>query len=462
MTRRDDIPPVNTIKLSLSAIVTKLAVFASGLAALYKLLLIVFDALKSGRANFKTNVFAALTATNGLRLAFTFARAFIPNLALRRKIVKAYDSSGTVFVTRFDDVKDVLARDDDFEVVYGPRMMRITGGQNFFLGMQDSPDYTRDVSNMRLAVRRDDLGSIIVPFAARVAGERVRESAGKMDVPQALTLRVPAQLVGSYFGTPGPSEQEMIDWTTLMFWYLFIDLEADAALDIRTMDAASQCRDYLDDAIRARKALPTETDDVLNRCLAMQRAGLPGMDDLGIRNYLIGLIIGAVPTTSKAAILALDQLLDRPDALAGAQGAARAGDDKLLAAYIFEALRFNPVNPIIYRRATRETVIAPNTLRAVRVPQGSMVMAANFSAMFDKLRLTDPEDFRFDRPWDHYILWGDGMHKCFGAYINQALIPAILKPLLLQNGLRRSSGPAGQIDAAKTPFPVHLWVEFDA
>ena len=32
------------------------------------------------------------------------------------------------------------------------------------------------------------------------------------------------------------------------------------------------------------------------------------MDDLGIRNNLIGLIIGAIPTTSKAAIQALDQL----------------------------------------------------------------------------------------------------------------------------------------------------------
>jgi len=445
----------------MNALLVRLKVFGAGFAAVFKLLGIAFESWKAEKQNFKPHLLAALTAPAGLRLVFTVARAFRPNLALRRKFVTAYENSGTVFVTKFDDVKDVLARDADFEVVYGPRMIRITGGANFFLGMQDSPDYTRDVSNMRVAVRRDDLASIIKPFAENLATELVETSGGTIDVPRDLTLRVPAQLVGHYFGTPGLSEQDMIDWTTLMFWYLFIDLEADAALDARTMDAAAQCRTYLDAAIQARKAEPTAADDVMNRCLAMQRAGLPGMDDLGIRNYLIGLLIGAVPTTSKAAILALDQLLNRPDALAGAQDAARADDDALLAAYVFEALRFNPVNPVIYRRATRDTVIAANTLRAVRVPQGSMVMAANLSAMFDPLRLVDPETFHAGRPWDHYILWGDGMHKCFGAHINQVLIPAILKPLLRQRGLRRATGDSGQIDCAKTPFPVHMVLEFE-
>ncbi len=186
------------------------------------------------------------------------------------------------------------------------------------------------------------------------------------------------------------------------------------------------------------------------------------MDDLGIRNNLVGLVIGAVPTISKAAVQALDQLLDRPDALAGAQRAAQAGDDDLLARHVFEALRFNPVNPLIYRRATRDTMIAVNTARAVKVPRSSMVLAANLSAMFDRLKLDDPDRFRTDRPWDSYILWGDGLHACFGAHINQVLIPAILKPLLLQKGLRRVAGDVGQIDTEGTPFPVHLWLEFEA
>ena len=453
---------MSVIKSLFSAIWTRVLVFGAGIAAIIRLIGIAIASLIGVSGTIKSRLIARLTSPEGQRVAFDFARAFVPNLAIRRKFIAAYDNNGTALVTRFDDVRDVLRRDQDFEVVYGPRMMQITAGQNFFLGMQDTPDYTRDVSNMRLAVRRDDLPSIVKPFAARRAAELVAASPGRIDVPQDLTLRVPAQLLDIYFGTPGPSEREMIAWTTVMFWYLFIDLAADPALGARALDAAAQCRAYLDAVLRDRKANPTDRDDVLNRCLAMQRAGLPGMDDLGIRNNLIGLIIGAVPTTSKAAVQALDQLLDRPDALAGARRVAQTGDDALLARHVFEALRFNPVNPVIYRRATRDAVVAPNSLRATKVPRSSMVLAANLSAMFDRLRIDDPNSFRVDRPWDNYILWGDGLHTCFGAHINQVLIPAILKPLLQQEGLRRAPGPAGQIDAEGTPFPVHLWLEFKA
>ena len=446
----------------IKAIWTHLLILLAGLGAIARLVGLVIGSLFGGGGSLKSRLIARFTSAKGQRLVFDVARAFLPNIAIKHKIITAYDNNGTAFVTRYDDVKEVLGRDSDFEVVYGPRMMLITNGANFFLGMQNTPEYTRDVSNMRLAARRSDVAGIVAPCIAREASAIVAATLDRMDVPQDLTLRVPVLLLRDYFGTPGPSEADMIGWTTILFWYLFIDLNADPALDARAMTAAGHLRDYLDAAIQARKASGAETDDILGRCLVMQRAGLPGMDDLGIRNNLVGLLIGLVPTTSKAAILALDQLLDRPEALAGAQHAARRNDDAALAAYVFEALRFNPVNPVIYRRATRDTEVAPNTWRTSKIRRGTMVMAANLSAMFDRLRIDSPNDFKTDRPWSDYMLWGDGMHTCFGAYINQVTIPGILKPLLQRQGLRRAAGSAGRIDTDGTPFPVHFQVEFDA
>jgi cytochrome P450 len=443
------------------AVWTQIVIILSGLWALIRVIGIGIGALFGSGGTIASRAAAKLTAPEGQRLIFTFLRAFIQNLALSRQIITAYDNSGTVLVTRFDDVKDVLSRDGEFEVVYGPRMEKITGGANFFLGMQDTPTYTRDTSNMRLTMRREDVASVIKPFADTRSAELVAAKTGSIDVPQELTLRVPSGIVGGYFGVPGPSEQDLIDWTTLMFWYLFIDLNADPALDAKAMDAAAKCRAYLDGAIAARKASPTTADDVLNRCLNLQRAGEPGMDDLGIRNNLIGLMIGCVPTLSKASVQALDQLLDRPDALAGAQAAARAGDDAKVAQYCFEALRFNPVNPLIYRRAAVDAQVAANRLRRVKVKKGAMVLAVNLSAMFDPLKVASPSSFRAGRPWDDYILWGDGLHICFGAHINAVVIPAMLKPLLAKPGLRRAAGAAGKIDTGGTPFPVHMHVEFD-
>jgi cytochrome P450 len=400
---------------------------------------------------------ALLGTTENQRQIFALLRATLPNLVLSRRLIAAYENTGTVIVTRHADVTEVLERESDFAVVYEPKMRAITAGDNFFLGMQDSPAYTRDVANMRLAVRRTDVPEIIVPHVAREAAAIVQACQGRLDVPATLTLPVLTSLVGAYFGTPGPSAAAMAEWTTRMFWYLFVDLAGDEAVSRPALAAAAACRGDLDQAIAARKASPSGADDVLARCLALQAAGVPGMDDRGIRNNLIGLLIGLVPTLSKASVKALDTLLDRPEALAAAQRAAREDDDATLAALLWEALRFDPVNPFIYRRAVRETVIARGTLRARKVPQGTMVLAANLSAMFDPIAVEHPEAFLADRPAHAYILWGYGMHTCFGAHINQAVIPQMLKPLLRRPGLRR----AGPVDGAGTPFPVHFPVAFD-
>ena len=444
------------------ATAVRLGMAGAALGAAGKLALRGAKAYSGGADGRKQRIAALLGTTANQRLVFALLRAAKPNLALTRKLIAAYDNTGTVIVTRHADVTEVLERETDFAVVYEPKMRAITAGENFFLGMQASPAYTRDVSNMRLAVRRSDLPDIVIPFVASQAEAIVAGSGGALDVPQALTLPVLTGLLGHYFGTPGPSGPVMADWTTRMFWYLFVDLAGEEAVTQAAMRAAAECRGWLDVAIAARKSAPAGTDQVLDRCLALQAAGVPGMDDLGIRNNLIGLLIGLVPTLSKASVKALDVLLDRPEALAAAQAAARADDDAALAAILWEALRFDPVNPFIYRRAVRETVIARGTLRAQRVPEGAMVLAANLSAMFDPIALDRPQDFRAGREAGGYILWGYGMHTCFGAHINQAVIPQMLKPLLRRQGLRRASGAAGQVDGAGTPFPVHFHLEFDS
>jgi cytochrome P450 len=124
-------------------------------------------------------------------------------------------------------------------------------------------------------------------------------------------------------------------------------------------------------------------------------------------------------------------------------------------------LRFRPLNPVIYRRALRDAYVAGGRLRGRHIPKDRMVMASNLSAMFDPLTIPDAASFRTDRPWEVYILWGYGLHTCFGAHINRAVLPALLKPLLAKPGLRRAPGDAGRLDDGGTPFPVHLHLEFD-
>lgn len=448
---------VNLVKRSYLAA----AVITHGIWSLLCLLGSCIKALLAGDGPWQFRVAGVFAAPAGLQRVFAALRAFAPNIVLRRRLVTAYENSGTAIISRRDDVKEVLTRDDDFEVVYEPRMRALTDGSNFFLGMQDVPTYTRDLSNMRLVIRREDIPGTIVPLVAATADGIVAASGGTLDLPQDLAQQVPAQLVSDYFGMPSSGRQQMIGWASSMFWYLFLDLQTDSSVVARGEAAAESCRSYLDGAIAERRTSPTQDDDVLNRCLAMQRAGLPGMDDLSIRNNLLGLAVGAIATISMSSTNALDYLLDSPSALAKAQSAARSGDDQLLAACVLEALRFNPPSPVLYRRAVRDTVVARGTLRARRIPKGTLVFAATVSAMFDQSGVPSPRRFRIDRSPEDYMLWGYGMHACFGSHINEAVIPELLKSLLRQPNLRRAAGPAGRIDTAGTAFPTHMRVEFD-
>ncbi len=414
-----------------------------------------------GKHTFKMNFSQLFDRVATQRLVFSVLRIFKPNLSLAKIIFKSYHNTGTVLVTRRQDVLDVLSRNADFEVTYGSRMKKLTDGDNFFLGMQPSADYQRNVSMMRLAARQSDVSSIVVPRAKIIAQDAINQSKGKIDLPTELTKKAPWDMVATYFGTPGENPEMMQHWATTLFWYLFNDVDANDSLDKTSLGIARDLCAYLDKTIQARKDNPNSDDDLINRCLSLQTTNPDIITDINIRNNLLGLIIGAIPTISKACCFAIDELFRRPEELEKTMQAARNNDDDLMAQYLWEALRFNPLNPIIFRRAARDTTIARTSLRQQKVKQGQMVLAANLSATFDRKEIPSPNDFLVNREWETYITWGYGMHKCFGATINKAIIPTILKPLLCTKNLRRAPGKAGKIDTENTPFPMHFHVEFD-
>lgn len=384
--------------------------------------------------------------------AFAILRRIKPILHLK--------SRNLVMVTRYDDVREVLAQDDVFHVTYGDKMTELGDGRNFFLGMQDTSAYERDVSAMRLAAKRSDVAERIIPFVDAEAESIVGANGGTIEMVHELARAVSTRTIVDYFGTPGPSEREQCDWAHTMFRFLFIDPDNDPGLRADALAAAAATRAYLEQAIAERQANRGASDDVLERCLALQDAGVAGMDDVGIRNNLLGLIVGAIPTTALCATFAMDELLNRPEQLTAARAAATAGDDETVAAYVSEAMRFRPIGPGLVRVAAADYVLSKGNRRETMVPAGTAVLALTSSAMFDDKDIDDPEEFRAGRPDYHYLHYGFGMHSCFGRYVNREQIPRILTPLLKRDGLRRAAD-GGQLEM-DGPFPSRLRLEFDA
>lgn len=384
-------------------------------------------------------------------------------LSRLRDLHPIVEIAGNAVVTRHADVLEVLENSRDFGVseVYGARMRRTTG--SFVLGMEDTPQYRAEASFIRSAVRPDDLPRLRALFAREateiIAGARGRK---RLDAAGDYAPRLPLRLVQDFFGVAGPDAPTLARWMRTMFWDIFLNLSDDAAVSAAATRSGDELRPYLRQLIAARQQAIVEgaavPDDFVTRLVQSQKKS--GIDDDGVRRSLGGVIVGAVDTTSKATVLALDQLLRRPSALAGAQAAARAGDDRRVSAYVFEALRFNPHNAIIMRTCHRGTTIAAGTERETRLERGTTVYAATLSAMFDETVVDEPEEFRVDRPASNYLHFGRGQHTCFGERINQVTIPEAVKQLLLLPSLRRAPADEGEI-VFDGPFPERYVVEFD-
>ena len=382
-----------------------------------------------------------------------------PLFALLRRVRPVVLSHGVAIVTHYDDVLEVLNRDEAFSVEpYRQKMKELAG--DFILGLDDSPRYERDVSVLRLAARRADVPGLAA-YVAETADALVAEATDRLDVVE-LAKRVPARLVARWFGTPGPDEDELIAWTLAMFEEIFVNLKNDPAISARAQKSAKAMRAHLDELIAARKCNGARwPDDVLGRLLAMQAAEPAAFSDAEIRTNFVGLIVGFIPTIATATTFALDALLDRPDALETAQRAARADDDDAVRAHMYEAMRLAPQGPGLFRRARTDCVIAEGTHHETRIPAGTLTFAATQSAMLDGDVVDDPKDFRTDRPPHHYIHFGTGLHECFGRYANAMQIPLIAKPVLRRSGLGRAAGEEGRLVKAG-PFPQSLVVRFSA
>jgi cytochrome P450 len=365
--------------------------------------------------------------------------------------------------TRFVDVQEILTRPKVFSVrLYQPKMDPSVGP--FMLARDGTAINRRDKSIMMAMLRLEDLPAI-GKLVAALTDTAIQACGGTMEVVSQLSRLVPVQLTGQYFGFPGPDVATMMRWSRATQYDMFHNTpQNDPAVHAANLQAGAEMRAYLTQLLpqrRAELAANPTLDDTLSRLLKTVLPAVLGFDEERIITNVSGLLVGGVETTSAAVVQALDQLLARPTQLAAAQAAAVAGNEDLFAQYVWEALRFHPINPFVFRFCEQDYELAADTDRRALIKAGTVVLASTNSAMMDDGEVDNPEEFRLGRPDYQFMHLGYGEHTCLGDQVSLVQVPTILQRLLLCKNLRRASGPDGQIDFRGGPFPESFVVQFD-
>jgi len=376
----------------------------------------------------------------------------------------------TLVVTKADDVREVLQRFDDFTLgdVIEPGMPWGT-----FMMTVDWRD--------QHAAERQLLQSVVIPgldiekiraIVSARCQQKLGSANGRIDVVAELFEPIVISVAADYFGVPplDGDERKMAQIMRDLAGIIMVNPPVGSKPWLRSRNSIAGVTTHVVAAISKRSSsVPTAAavspaDDLLTRLVKQLHADpKPSwFDENWIRHYVTGLLATGAATIVRAAAHTTDQLLAHPNALKKAQTRAaelereeelarhgaenRVGEARCaLRHYIYEALRFRPMLPLLIRDAPRETVIAFGTKRARVVPAGTRVVAPPLAAMFDPEAVQKPWDFLPAREFDCYLHFGEGARHCFGKYVAETALLEIFRSLLLLPDLARASGPEGRI-----------------
>jgi cytochrome P450 len=398
-------------------------------------------------------------------------RPFFKELRESRPIFR---TPGFTLVTHFPDVVEVLSREQVFSVrLYQPKMDPVVDGP-FMLARDNTPVNWREKSIMQTMLQLEDLPSVRAMSGdfTEDALDRFAEQ-GRIEVVSQIGRYVPVRVCGAYFGFPGPNLETMFRWSKATQSDMFKNLQNDPTVHDAAVQAGGEMRTYLAELLEEKRRDnaakdPTKAsgmppcEDTFQRLIRTHFPSEIGFDDHRLLANMAGLLIGSVETASQAIVQALEQILFRRDVHAEASAAAREVDPSHFDKYVWEALRFNPINPLIFRFCEEDYILAAGTPRETRIPKGTIIFACTASAMFDSVVLPDPETFNINRATFIRLHFGYGHHTCLGRYVGLVQIPEVIRRILLRPNVRLLPPPEGAIDFQSGPFPERFNIAYGA
>ncbi len=391
--------------------------------------------------------------------------AFFAQLRAERPVLQTPEFT---LVAMFADVRDMLQMPKIFTVdLYKPKMAVTGPDDGYLMAHDDDALHYREKSLMQGLLNRDDL-----PRVRKMVGETADKilgaAGGKIELVNEYCRMVPVHLVQDYFGLDGIDRERLIRWS---YWNQY-DAFNNQPFDMNSDKEYRQIVDMHDKAskelgvyiavLMVRKlvrlkimnaiylvltpiqkliyrilgmALPERHDDMVARMLRSKFAKQVDFPLTRVGVNAGGLLIGAIETTSQAVAQVVEYFIDNPDLLKNAKDKARQDDTPAFDAMVWEALRFVPIRPDIFRQTASDYTIAKGTAHEIEIEAGTIVRLLTHSAMFDSRAYQNPDVFNPDRNFYHNFNFGFGPHDCLGKYVGMEMIPEMVRQVVLRDGL---------------------------
>lgn len=382
----------------------------------------------------------------------------------------------------FTDIRDALQMPTIFTVdLYKPKMGVTDTDEGYLMAHDDDALHYREKSIMQGMLNRDDIPRVrqnIKESAKKI----LRDAGGNIEIVNNYCRMVPALMVQDYFGLDGINPKKLLKWS---FWNQYntfhnqpFDLNSKEKYD-HIIAEHGKCSVELVDYITVlmvRKILTVKIkdrifgtglkvlnvlraickkepivmkDDIVKRMLRTSFAEQVDFPLTRIGTNAGGLLIGAVETTSQAVAQVIQFFIDQPELLAKAKAASAKEDTAEIDGMVWEALRFVPISPYMFRKVSEDYTIAKGTDRETTIPKGTNVLTLTQSAMFDTYAYDNPDEYHSDRNWYHNFNYGFASHDCLGKYVGMAMIPEMVRQVMLLDDVNAAS----PMDYKDGPFP---------
>jgi cytochrome P450 len=360
-------------------------------------------------------------------------------LRLRQRFAPAYHGWFRHYwwVLGFDAVQEVFTKWQTAPVTNYHKTDALRWDPPFLLALRDKDD---NYNRIHAAVRQhwsdnriDTLRAIARgAFESRLA--QLVKSSHRIDAIQDYMIPGFLEIVDRYYGVKIRDPKDESDFVHSLFLisrFFFGHHRGEPEVRPHAQEAFDQAMRVLQEVIDDARVDPSPEPGVLSDLISA------GVTDENLSSWLLGMILGFIPTSTNGQGRVLDLLLRRPEAM---EWATKTVNSAKFLAVCHEALRLNYILPGLFRETRESLTLGAGTTRPISIKQGETLLVSHQTAMFDPKHFPAPKKFDPDRPKSKNLNYGHDLHFCVGWDIADIVMEETFRALVLAGFSRPRHG----------------------